>query len=473
LNKNDLGKFFILGFQNGIKSHHIDLIKEVKPAGIILYPANMKSLSDLQLSIERLHEVIDQGIKLFISSDHEGGQLETVPGILPSPGNKAIGATKESHYSYIYGDFLGDELRKLGFNMLFAPVLDVRAKKSSPVVGLRSFSDDPKVVAECGVNFLKGLSNHILGTCKHFPGHGKAIQDSHHEIPIIPDLDDNDFYPFIKAIEGGAEAIMTAHIICPQYDEHNIATLSKSILKDLLRDKLGYRGLIITDALEMKAIRDNYSPREIVSKFFNATGDLLLVGDCDANFGPLYRELINLYSNREIDKKLLEESLGRITNLQNQYIESDYETRFLTEISRKAINTNINKKIDFSEITFLIPQGDPLSPSDTSNKDYFEYPNLINNLFDNPKIKTYDLEIGKINEPLEKTELIVSFVVDSYLFKKQLKMQKDIKEFANDVIYIILRDERDLQNYQTEKYVLTNSTKALSIYYALKTIFDV
>jgi len=74
---------------------------------------------------------------------------------------------------------------------------------------------------------------------------------------------------------------------------------------------------------------------------------------------------------------------------------------------------------------------------------------------------------------LEKTELIVSFVVDSYLFKKQLKMQKDIKEFANDVIYIILRDERDLQNYQTEKYVLTNSTKALSIYYALKTIFDV
>lgn len=197
-----------------------------------------------------------------------------------------------------------------------------------------------------------------------------------------------------------------------------------------------------------------------MSKFFNATGDLLLVGDCDANFGPLYRELINLYSNREIDKKLLEESLGRITNLQNQYIESDYETRFLTEISRKAINTNINKKIDFSEITFLIPQGDPLSPSDTSNKDYFEYPNLINNLFDNPKIKTYDLEIGKINEPLEKTELIVSFVVDSYLFKKQLKMQKDIKEFANDVIYIILRDERDLQNYQTEKYVLTQFNKS-------------
>ncbi len=158
MNKNDLGKFFILGFQHGIKKHHIDLIKEIKPAGIILYPSNMRSLSDLQLSIERLHEIIDDGVRLFISSDHEGGQLETVPGgILPSPGNKALGASNEPHYAYIFGDFLGNELRKIGFNMLFAPVLDVRANKSSPVVGLRSFSDNPKIVAEYGVNFFKGI----------------------------------------------------------------------------------------------------------------------------------------------------------------------------------------------------------------------------------------------------------------------------------------------------------------------------
>ncbi len=115
----------------------------------------MRSLSDLQLSIERLHEIIDDGVRLFISSDHEGGQLETVPGgILPSPGNKALGASNEPHYAYIFGDFLGNELRKIGFNMLFAPVLDVRANKSSPVVGLRSFSDNPKIVAEYGVNFF-------------------------------------------------------------------------------------------------------------------------------------------------------------------------------------------------------------------------------------------------------------------------------------------------------------------------------
>ncbi len=129
--------------------------------------------------------------------------------------------------------------------------------------------------------------------------------------------------------------------------------------------------------------------------------------------------------------------------------------------------------MNFSEITFLVPQGDPLSPSDTSNKDYYEYTDLIRNLFENPQITTFNFENGKINGSLEKTELIVSFVVDSFLFEKQLKMQKEIKEYANQVIYIILRDERDLQNYKTEKYVLTNSTKAVSVYYALKTIFDI
>ena len=153
----------------------------------------------------------------------------------PSPGNKALGASNEPHYAYIFGDFLGNELRKIGFNMLFAPVLDVRANKSSPVVGLRSFSDNPKIVAEYGVNFLKGLNNHIIGTCKHFPGHGKAMQDSHHEIPIIPNLMKVTCSVY-ESYRSWSRSYNDCAYYLPTIDD-NITQLYQNNLKNLLRER--------------------------------------------------------------------------------------------------------------------------------------------------------------------------------------------------------------------------------------------
>lgn len=473
MNKDDLGKFFLLGFPKGIKNHHLDLIRRVRPAGVMLYPSNMENLNSLQINMERLYEIIDEGVKFFISSDHEGGQLETVPGIFPSPGNKAIGSTNNPKYAYDYGEYLGKVLKKIGFNMLFAPVLDVLVENASPVVGLRAYSKNEEIVSSCGNNFIKGLEkNKIIATCKHFPGHGKAVQDSHYEIPVITDIGKKDIYPFEKAIELGTKSIMTAHILYPTYDEQNIATLSKSILKDFLRDKLKYKGIIISDAIEMKAIHDNYSTKEIVNKFYSATGDILLVGDTDANFEPLYNELQKSFSNGEIEKDLMEESYKRILSLQDQYINTTYETRFLAQIAEKAIYTNIQNNLDVPNVTFVLPNGDPLSPADTSNKDYFEYKTLVKSIFESSKIITYDVEQGTTDTPLERSEVIISFVVDSSRFKNQLKMQKKLKDFSKEVIYIILRNENDLDNYQGEKYILTNSTKPISIYYALKSVLN-
>jgi len=473
LNKDDLGKFFLLGFPKGIKNYHLDLIRSVKPAGVMLYPSNMESLNSLQINMERLYEIMDEGIKFFISSDHEGGQLETVPIIFPSPGNKAIGSTNNPKYAYDYGEYLGKALKEVGFNMLFAPVLDVLAKDSGPVVGLRSYSNNEKIVSECGNNFIKGLDkNKIIATCKHFPGHGKATQDSHYEIPVIEDISEKDIYPFEKAIELGTKSIMTAHVLYPIYDKQNIATLSKSILKDLLRDKLGYKGIIISDAIEMKAIHDNYSPKEIVNKFFSSTGDILLVGDVDANFEPLYNELQRSFSSGEIEESLLEESYKRILSLQDLYISTTYETRFLTQIAEKSIYTNIQDKLNASDVIFVLPQGDPLSPADTSNKDYSEYEALVKSMFERPKIITYDVKQGTTDKPLEKSDLIISLCVDSSKFQNQLKMLKKLKGFSKEVVYIILRSDNDLDSFREEKYILTHSTKPISIYYALKSVFN-
>lgn len=473
MNKEELGKFFILGFPRGIRNEHLSLIRKIKPSGIILYPQNMKNLSDLQISIEMLYEIIDEGIKLFISSDHEGGQLETIPSILPSPGNKALGSTGLSNYSFLYGDYLGKELKKIGFNMLFAPVLDIISENSSPVVGLRSFSKSQNIVSEYGNQFIKGLArNKIIPTAKHFPGHGKATQDSHYEIPIISNLTDKDIFPFKSAIEFGVKSIMTAHVLYPHLDKDNIATLSQPILKNLLRERLGYDGIIISDAIEMKAIHDNYSPKEIVEKFFSATGDLLLVGDADENFKPLYNEIQDFYSSGESKKKILEESYKRIISLQEEYIENTYETRFLTKVAKQAIKTNFNEKFSSSNVTFVIPRGDPLSPADTSNNDYLVYEDLIKNMFKNPHIVTYNVEKGPEDFSIENNDLTISFVVDSFNFEEQLKMHKKLQSYSKEVIYLILRDERDVENYRNNKYVQTNSTKPISVYYALKSFFN-
>ncbi|MFO7882825.1 MAG: glycoside hydrolase family 3 N-terminal domain-containing protein [Kosmotogaceae bacterium] len=471
MTKNDLGKLFLLAFPGIIKQRHIELIRKIQPAGVLLRPDNMRTVSDLQINIERLHEIIDEDIKLLITSDHEGGQLETVPGIPPSPGNKAIGISNKLNYASAYGEILGHDLSNIGFNMLFAPVLDVYNENSNPVTGLRAYSDNHKKVSNFGVSFMKALQNEgILATIKHFPGHGKANQDSHYEIPVIENLDETDLLPFKESINDGAKAVMTAHILYPELDSKTIATLSEKILKDLLRKKMGFEGVIISDAVEMKALWDNHSPREIVELFYSATGDILLIGDTESYFEPLYESLLKAYDSGSINRTLLYDSVNRVKRIQNEFVSSGYKRRFLSDISKNALMLENKEEITAESITFVIPDGNPLTPADTSNKDYIEYESTIKSLFDSPKIVHYDVSTGTLDTEVENADFIVSFVVDSFSFIDQLKMQKNLSKIANSIVYVILRDSRDIKEYQKDNYIATNSTKTISVYHALKAI---
>jgi len=471
MTKDDLGKLFLLTFPGIIKQKHIDLIKKIQPAGVLLRPDNMNTMSQLQINMEQLYEIIDDGTKLLITSDHEGGQLETVPGILPGPGNRAIGVTNSVNYAIMYGNALGNDLKNVGFNMLFAPVLDVYKENSSPVTGLRAYSDDHEKVGEFGTSFMKAVQHEgILATVKHFPGHGRASQDSHYEIPVVANLDETDLLPFKESFNSGARAVMTAHVLYPEIDSELIATLSEKILKDLLREKIGFDGIIISDAVEMKALWDNYSPDEIVERFYSATGDVLLIGDTDKYFAPLYESLLKAYDKNSIDKKLLSASLKRIREIQNDFVSSDYKGRFLSDIAKNALTVEINEKITAHKVTFVVPDGKPLTPADTSNRDYSEYESILKSLFEHPRIIHYDVPSGDMDFPPEKQDLVISFVVDSFSFSNQLRMQKKLSHIASSIVYIILRDSKDIKEYKNENYVATHSTKPISIYHALKAI---
>ncbi|KAF2956136.1 glycoside hydrolase family 3 protein [Marinitoga sp. 38H-ov] len=454
---NNYGKLFFLGFPDGLDDEALNIIKDYEPAGVILYPDNMKSIEELQISMDKLYSL---NIPLLISSDHEGGQLETVPGILSSPGNYAIGKN-DINSAYDYAKYLGKKLREYGFNMVFSPVLDVLHEDSSAVTGLRVFSNNVETITEFGKYYIKGLKEHnILPTPKHFPGHGKAKQDSHEETPIIFDFsfDDDDIFPF-KTLINEIEILMTAHVIYKPLD-NELGTVSKVILDELLRKKLNYKGIVISDAIEMKAFYNNYFPEKI-DMFFNNGGDILLISDARKNFYPAYNALIE----SKINKNILDNKIYRIIELQKKYFNNEYEGKFLIDIAKNSLKIHIKKNIDNPDI-ILIPEAINLSQADTTANDLEKLENLVKLEFKKSKIIKYNPLNGVLSEKFDPNLKIISFVLDSFRFPKQLNMHKGLK----NAIYVIIRNDQDEKYYNDCSYIITYSTKLISIYQAIKAI---
>lgn len=231
--------------------------------GVCLFNYNVQDLVQFRALNESLLEAAHAGGQLppFIGVDQEGGQLMAVTGgATELPGNLAIGATRSASHAAASGQVLAAELRALGCNLNFAPVLDVASRPENPVVGLRAFGDDPDLVAGLGVAMLDAMQvGGVLASAKHFPGHGNTTIDSHHAgASVERSLDELlalELVPFRAAFAAGLASVMTAHVRYPSLDDRP-ATFSRAILSDLLRGRLGYDGLVITDALDMHALAD-------------------------------------------------------------------------------------------------------------------------------------------------------------------------------------------------------------------------
>ncbi|ONN27120.1 glycoside hydrolase family 3 [Thermosipho affectus] len=433
------GNLFFIGFQNNFNQN---IIEKINPCGVILYPENMKDIYTLQINIERIYSLFEKGYSFFISSDHEGGQLETVPNIFPSPGNMALGKT---NHSYNYGKYLGNMLKLHGFNMVFAPVIDVKYNVSSHVTGFRTFSDKHEIVEKSAKEFIKGLlENNIAPTLKHFPGHGKARSDSHYTLPIVENFEkyDKDMMLF-KNLSPNVDFIMTAHVLYPKIDNENIATLSKKLITDILKKEFEYKGLVISDAFEMKALYKNHTPKEVIKKFFEAGGDVILIGDFE-NYSYFYDTFISMVKTEELDKELLNEKIKKIEKIKEKYVEKTYPTKFLSHAAKEAITFNV--KLPIENPVFLIPFPKNLSLADTSKNDLKHLRKLILDEFPNAKIY-------KESNNISSEDTVVYFVLD-----------KVERLNAKRVIYVFLRNK--IKNIN--EYISLNSSKLISIYHALK-----
>lgn len=223
-------------------------------------------------------------LPLLISADFEAGTTLRMAAGTPFPTQMGIAATGNPEYARAMGRITGLEGRAVGVHLAFAPVADINSNPANPIINTRSFGGDPRDVARYVAATVRGLrEGGILSTAKHFPGHGDTETDSHLSLPTItapwPRFDSLELVPFRAAIDAGVDAVMSAHIALPALDggERRAGTLSPAILTGILRDSLGFRGLVTTDALDMGAIAKEIGPEEATIRAFEAGSDLLLM----------------------------------------------------------------------------------------------------------------------------------------------------------------------------------------------------
>jgi len=324
--KQKIGQLITLGIPSPrFSQEDINLIKTIEPGGVIYFSRNIKKPAQIRELSQALQNL--SSTPLFICTDQEGGSvLRIIDGVTVFPGNMALGATKSTAMSYQAGKITGEELYRLGINMNLAPCLDVNNNPKNPVIGLRSFGEDPKLVADLGSAFALGLQDaNVISTGKHFPGHGDTEIDSHHLLPVVGHdknhLDEVELLPFKDAIQKGIGAIMTAHIAFPAIEENTKipATLSKKVLTGLLRDELGFKGLIMTDCMEMKAIKDSFGTIEGAVLAIEAGADMILVSHTPSLQLQVFNALLEAVNLNRISEKTLHKAVLRILKTKSDF----------------------------------------------------------------------------------------------------------------------------------------------------------
>lgn len=300
-----------------------------RPVGGLIYMSgNLKDSEQTAAMLENMQTIATErtGLPAFLCVDEEGGSVTRIAGKNGFDATdvgtmSAIGATGDSQNAYNAGNVIGKYLDELGFNVDFAPVADVLTNEANTVIDERSFGTDSAVVAQMVTSELKGLSDAgIYGTAKHFPGHGATAEDSHEGAAVsertLEELTATELVPFQSAINEGVNFVMVGHIAAPNVTGDNTpASLSEKMITDVLRTQMGYRGIVITDAMNMGAITESYSADEAAVKAVQAGADMILMPE---DYETAYNGLLAAVNDGTISEERINESVTRIVKVKQQ-----------------------------------------------------------------------------------------------------------------------------------------------------------
>jgi len=319
-------------FDENLKS----TLENVKPGGFILQGVNITNYEDTLNYVKQIKETAQ--VPMFISIDQEGGlvqRLYNLEDIKPTylPSMFEVGKLNNKDIAYQVGEVMAKELRTIGVNLVYAPVIDIYTNPKNTVIGSRAFGTTKEVVIDMALPLAKGLlDNKVIPVFKHFPGHGDTHVDSHIGLPIVEktldELKELELVPFKEAIQNNAKMIMVGHIAYPNITGDNTpTTLSNKMINEVLRKELNFNGVVITDALNMGALTENYTDAQIYEMAINAGVDILLMPNGSTKTISLIKESIN---KGKITEERINQSLKRILTLKYEqlndenYLSKDY-----------------------------------------------------------------------------------------------------------------------------------------------------
>lgn len=300
-------------------------IDKTPVGGLVYFSDNLQSEQQVQEMLSNVQKYSKDrtGLPAFLSVDEEGGTVARVAGSgrfdVTNVGNMAdIGASGDVRQARQAGETIGTYLSELGFNLDFAPDADVLTNPENTVVKKRSFGSDPQVVSDMSLAVAQGLAQHqIHSVYKHFPGHGATEGDTHkgyaYTNKTLDELKQSELVPFAHAIENGAEFIMAAHISVPNITNDDTPTsLSKTMITDVLREQMGYDGIVVTDAMNMGAVTEQYTSAQAAVKALQAGADIILMPE---NFQEAYQGVLDAVKSGELTEQQIDTAVTRIVKV--------------------------------------------------------------------------------------------------------------------------------------------------------------
>ena len=350
------------------------LIKEHYVGGVCFFNPSFKESPEKLVELVNRHQALAKHVPLFTSLDAEWGVgMRFKRQALSFPRQLLLGAIQDETLIYEMGEAIAKHLLRLGITINFAPVADVNNNANNPVINYRSFGENPQKVAIKSYQYMKGMQdNGVLACAKHFPGHGDTDIDSHYDLPIIPHnmerLDSVELYPFKMLVDQGVGSIMVAHLDVPalEKNKNTPSTLSHSTITDLLKYKMNFNGLIMTDALEMKGVTKHHGAGEVEAKALLAGNDVLLLpSDVEAGFKTIKKWL----AEGKLDTALINYSAKRVLRWKYRMGVTDFK-KIKTANASADVNDNaakaLRRKLIAGALT-LVRNNDNLIPFENSN----------------------------------------------------------------------------------------------------------